>query len=156
MSLQASVAQGFKFSKFMDVCRHLGGTPDLPGYKTICIHNLQFSRKCLHRMCLTLCVITGRPPIFQIMCQEKSILLYSSKDGTWASEWPITKPLLGLHKHAQKKHTSIILMYVPCILYSLLSRSTNIYFNNISYIINTPTCFYASTSPLGCLCLLLC
>lgn len=45
MALQAWVAQGFKYSKFMDVCRHLGGKPDLPGYKTICIQNLQFSRK---------------------------------------------------------------------------------------------------------------
>ena len=47
-ALQARVAQGFKFSKFMDVCRCLGGMPDLPGYKAICIHNLQFSRKCLY------------------------------------------------------------------------------------------------------------
>jgi len=43
----------------------------------------------------------------------------------------------------------IILMYVPCILYSLLSRPTNaqhIYIYNILYIVSTATCFDTSTS----------
>jgi len=50
-------------------------------------------------------------------------------------------------------------MHVPCILYSLLSRSTNaqhIYINNILYIISTPTYFNASASSSGSLILLLC
>ena len=48
-------------------------------------------------------------------------------------------------------------MYVPCILYSLLSRPTNahIYINNISYIVSTPTCFSASASSSGSLNLVL-
>ena len=94
MALQARAAQGFKFSKFMDTCRHLGGMPDLPGYKTISIFNLHISGKCLQRTCLTLCVIVGRTPIFLIMCYEKITVWYSGKDGTWISESANTKPLL--------------------------------------------------------------
>ena len=45
VALQARVAQGFKFSKFVDVCRYLGGMPDLPGYKTICIHKSSVFKK---------------------------------------------------------------------------------------------------------------
>jgi len=58
---------------------------------------------------------------------------------------------------------SFIVMYVPCILYSLLSRPTNaqhtsiyVYINNILYNVSTPTCFNASASSSGCLNLVLC
>jgi hypothetical protein len=51
---------------------------------------------------------------------------------------------------------NLILMYVLCILYSLLSRSTNaqkkyIYINNILYIVSTATCFHASALSSGSL-----
>ena len=54
---------------------------------------------------------------------------------------------------------SVVLMYVPCVLYSLLSRPTNaqhirvcvcvcvyIYINNILFIVSAATCFDASAS----------
>jgi hypothetical protein len=42
------------------------------------------------------------------------------------------------------RFSSFLFMYVPCILYSVLSRPANaqhIYINSILYILNTPTCF---------------
>ena len=50
-------------------------------------------------------------------------------------------------------------MYVPCILYNLLSKPTNaqhIYINNILHIVSIPTCFNASASSSGSLNLVLC
>ena len=55
MALQARVAQGFKFSKFMDVCRHLGGMPDLPGYETICIQSSVFKKMYTQNMFNSVC-----------------------------------------------------------------------------------------------------
>jgi len=52
-----------------------------------------------------------------------------------------------------------ILMYVPCILNSLLSRSTkaqHIYINNILYTVSTPTYVKAFESSSGSLSLVLC
>jgi len=42
-------------------------------------------------------------------------------------------------------------MYIPYILYSLLSRPTNaqMFINNSLYIVSTPSCFSASTSSSG-------
>jgi hypothetical protein len=70
------------------------------------------------------------------------------------------KYLMEVYSIFQEEHdifVIIILMYVPCILYSLLSRPTNaqcIYIK-IFYIIST-TCFTASASSSGSLILLLC
>jgi len=46
-----------------------------------------------------------------------------------------------------------ILMYVPCILYSLLSRPTNA---QHIYILSNSTCFDTSVSSSGSITLLLC
>jgi len=64
-----------------------------------------------------------------------------------------------MHGENPKLRAPTILMYVPCILNSLLSRPTNSkhpYINNISYMVNTPTCFGAPSPSSGSLILLLC
>jgi len=70
---------------------------------------------------------------------------------------------IGHKTETCNRNVLCILMYLLCIMYSLLSRPTNaqliyiyiyIYINNISHYVSNPTCFNASASSLGSLILL--
>ena len=87
-----------------------------------------------------------------------SILLQTSLVSTLAWQNPVLKPtLLPEVLHAFIVYS--VLLYVPSISYSLLSRLTNtqnIFINNILNIVSTRICFIASASSSGSLNLVLC
>ena len=68
---------------------------------------------------------------------------------------------IGHKTETCSRNVLCILMYILCIMYSLLSRPTNaqhiyIYINNISHYVSSPTCFNATASSSGSLILLFC